>query len=92
MTGLIKKYISLRDAAQYATCSVRFLRSRIADGSLESFLVSGRRFTTTAAVDAMMLRNGNRRPDRGRGIRRGNNEPAVAGRESAKGAAGGQQP
>jgi hypothetical protein len=58
---------------------------------LDTYLVSGRRFTTTSAVDQMMMANRNRRPARGRGVRPNNNEPAVAGRESAKSAPGGSR-
>lgn len=64
------RYVSLAVAAQYGGCSQRFLRRRIAEGQLESYLVSGRRFTTLAAIDEMMARHRNRIPDRGRGIRK----------------------
>lgn len=65
------KYISLGKGAIYADCSERFLRRRAAAGDLESYLVGGRRFTTREAIDAMMRRNRNRRPTKGRGVRKG---------------------
>ena len=69
-THLLAKYRSLSDGATYAGCSERFLRRRIAEGVLESYLVSGRRFVTFAGIDKMMALHRNRRSRRGRGIRR----------------------
>ncbi len=63
------KYVSLAEAAQYAGCSQRFLRRRIAAGDLVSSLVGGRRFVTLAAIDQMMEQHSNRQPKKGRGIR-----------------------
>jgi hypothetical protein len=65
-----RKYLSLKEGAVYAGCSERFLRRRIAEGELLSSLVSGRRFVTREAIDAMMRRHLNR-PSRSRRLLRG---------------------
>ena len=69
-TQIEQGYWSVSDAAAYTGCSRKFVTDRISDGRLTSYLVGGRRFTTKAAIDEMILAGKNRKPRKGRGIRR----------------------